>query len=294
MADNLIKADIFYVSKLLPKRQENSNKDTFGTVLNFSGSIYYSGAAYFSSISALKAGAGLVKLASESSVINRVASMSYDITFIDLGQNDYGTIPKDSVKYIKNLKTPSSVIVGCGISTLQPAREFILKLLSFYKDTDVPIIIDADAINIISAEKNPPIPVNSVMTPHVKELSRLIKKEVSEIEKDKVYWAKYASEQYDCIIVLKGKDTVISIPNGPVIITSTGNSSLSHAGTGDILSGMIAGFAAQKVKLEDACTLATYIHGRAGELASRKLTEYSTLASDVIEFIPDAIKELMI
>lgn len=293
MADNFIKTDRFYAAKLLPRRIEDSNKGTFGTVLNFSGSAYYPGAAYFSSVAAIKSGCGLVRLASETGVINHVANQTPDITFIDLGQNEFGTIPKDAFKYIKDLKEPSALSIGCGLTALPSAKEFVLKILKHFINSSVPVVIDADAINILASVDKMPIPLNSVITPHPMELSRLIKVDVSEIQSDRVKWANYASSTLDCIVVLKGKETVISIPNGNTFINTTGNSALAHAGSGDVLCGMIAGFAAQKMKLEDACVLACYLHGRAGELASRKLSEYSVLASDLIDFIPAAIKEFV-
>lgn len=282
-----------YVSKLLPKRPKNSNKGTYGTILNIAGSSYYSGAAFLSSISGLKVGAGLVRLASTEEVIRRVCALCADITFINLGESDFGTVPKDSLKYLKNIKAPSAITIGCGLTTFPPAREFVLKTLKEYENSAIPIVVDADAINILAQEKKKPIPLNSVITPHPMELSRLLKVDVNTIQEDRLKWAQKAASVFDCIVVLKGHETIISIPNGNTFINTTGNSALSHAGSGDVLSGMIAGFAAQGVKLEDACILACYLHGKAGELASLKLTEYSALASDIVRYIPEAIKGII-
>ncbi len=289
--DNFVKIDRLYVSKLFPSRNAESNKGTFGTVLNFSGSVYYPGAAYLSSIAALRSGCGLVRLACETGVISALSSQTPDITYIDLGSSEYGTIPKEAVKTVKDLRTPSAVIIGPGLSTFPPVKEFVLKILKNYLNSSVPIVIDADAINIMSSIQNPPFPLNSVITPHPAELSRLIKVDVETIQSDRVKWARYASSKSDCIVVLKGHNTVISIPGGNTFVNTTGNSSLAHAGTGDVLAGMIAGFASQGAKLEDAAVLAVYLHGRAGEIAGKKLSEYSTLASDVLNSIPSAIKE---
>lgn len=289
--DNFVKIDRFYVSKLFPKRSENSNKGTFGSVLNFAGSIYYPGAAFLSSIAALRAGCGLVRLATESSVIPIIASQTPDVTYIDLGTNEFGTIPKDAHKIVKEIKAPSAISVGCGLSALNPVKEFVIKLLKNYLESSVPIVIDADAINVLSMTDNPPIPLNSVITPHPLELSRLIKTDVETIQSDRLKWANYAASKLDCIVVLKGHNTIISIPNGNTFVNATGTSALAHGGTGDILCGMIAGFAAQGMKLEDASILAVYLHGKAGEIAGRKLSEYSVLASDVLNYLPVAIRE---
>ncbi|MCD8024535.1 MAG: NAD(P)H-hydrate dehydratase [Candidatus Gastranaerophilales bacterium] len=293
MDTNAIRIDKEYVKKLLPERAQNSNKGTFGTVLNIAGSVFYSGAAVLSSLAALRCGAGVVRLASETDVIQQIASFSPDITFIDLGFSEQGCIPKNALKYIQNLKTPSAVSIGCGLTTLPPVKAFLEKFLETYTASPVPIVIDADAINILSLMQKPIIPLNSVITPHPAELSRLIKISVSTIQQDRIKWADYACKQLDCIVVLKGHETVIAIPNGNTFVNTTGNSSLAHAGSGDVLCGMIAGFAAQGVKLEDASVLAVYLHGLAGMLASVKLTEYSVLASDLLNFIPNAIKEFV-
>lgn len=287
-----IKIDKALAKKLLPLRNPNSNKGTFGTVLNIAGSSYYSGAAYLSSIASLKTGAGLCRLASESEVISRVSVMSPDITYINLGENEFGTIPKDGFKILKDIKTPSSISIGCGITTFPPVKEFVLKFLKEYLASPIPIVIDADGINILANEKNKLIPLNSAITPHPLELSRLLGVDFREIQADRIKWAKYASEKYDCIVVLKGKNTVISIPNGNTFINTTGSSALAKGGSGDVLTGMITGLCAQGVKLEDACVLGCYLHGLTGEIAGIKMTEYSVLASNLIDFIPYAIKEL--
>lgn len=290
--ENFINTDKILVKKMLPQRPQNSNKGTFGTVLNIAGSNYYSGAAYLSSISALKIGAGLVRLVSESETISRVSAMLPDITLVDLGVNEYGTIPKDGNKLLKDIKTPNAISIGCGLTTFAPAKEFTLKFLKEHINSPIPIIIDADGINILSEEKKKPIPLNSAITPHPMELSRLIGVDVQEIQTNRIKWAKYASDNLDCIVVLKGKNTVISIPKGKTFINTTGNSALSKGGSGDVLTGIIAGLAAQGAKLEDACVLGCFIHGLTGEIASIKLTEYSVLASNLINYIPYAIREL--
>ena len=220
--ENFVKVDRYYVSKLFPKRSENSNKGTFGTVLNFAGSIYYPGAALLSSLAALRAGCGLVRLATESSVIPIIASQTPDVTYIDLGNNEFGTIPKDAHKIVKEIKAPSAIAVGCGLSALNPIKEFVPKLLKHYLESSTPVIIDADAINVLSATENPPLPLNSVITPHPLELSRLIKVDVEQIQSDRLKWANYASSKLDCIVILKGHNTIISIPNGNTFVNTTG------------------------------------------------------------------------
>lgn len=290
---NTIELEKGYIRSLLPIRYSNSNKGTYGAVLNIAGSGNYPGAAYLSSVSALKAGAGLVSLASENSVIQIVASNTPDITFINLGSTDRRTVSKDALKILNDISRYKAVSIGPGLSMEKPARDFVLKFLNKNINADTPFIIDADAINALSSADSMPIPANSVVTPHPLELSRLVNIPVEEIQEDRVKAAANAADYLGCIVVLKGKDTVIASPSdNNVYINKTGNSALSKGGTGDVLTGMISGFAAQGLKLLEAAQLAVYLHGRAGELASCVLTEYSLLASNLINYIPSAIKDL--
>ncbi|MBQ8476053.1 NAD(P)H-hydrate dehydratase, partial [bacterium] len=281
------------ILSLLPKRNQNSHKGTYGHVLNIAGSTSFPGAAYLSSIAALKVGAGYCMLASCSDVTNIVASNSPDITYLDLGQSQYGTIPKEAVKYVSAIANYDVVSIGCGLNLVGGASEFAINFLKKNKNSYTPIIIDADAINSMAALKYFNSPLNSIITPHPAELSRLMGISVSEIQQNRAKWAWEASREFDCIVLLKGHETVISVPNGRIFINHTGNSALSKAGSGDVLTGMIAGFCAQGLSLENAACVAVFIHGLAGELAAKNLSEYSVLATDLIKYIPIAIKALL-
>lgn len=281
------------ILNMLPKRVQNSHKGTYGHVLNIAGSCQYPGAAYLSSISSLKVGAGYCMLASCPDVIDTVASNTPDITFLDLGQSDWGTIPKDAIKYINGIANYNVVSIGCGLNLIGGVSDFIINFLKKNRNSYTPIIIDADAINALSQAKNMLFPLNSIITPHPRELSRLLDVDVQEIQQNRAKWAWEASKNFDCIVLLKGHETVIAIPNGKIFINHTGNSALSKAGTGDILTGMIAGFCAQGLPLEDAACCAVFLHGLAAEIASKTLSEYGVLASDLIKYIPLAIKAIL-
>lgn len=281
------------VSKFLPQRVQISNKGTYGNVLNIAGSMFYPGAAYLSSISALKVGAGASMLATATDVIPIVASNSPDITFLDLGQSPLGTIPKDGIKYLNGVANSHAISIGCGLSTLGGTKNFVMSFLKNNIDSQTPIIIDADAINILATENKKVFPLNSIITPHPLELSRLLEVDVKEIQSNRVKWAWEASKYFDCIVLLKGHESIIAIPNGKIFINPTGNSALSKAGAGDVLTGMIAGFCAQGTALENAACLAAYLHGLCGEIASRTQGEYSVLASNLPNVIPMAIKEIL-
>ena len=281
------------VAKFLPQRVQISNKGTYGNVLNIAGSMFYPGAAYLSSISALKVGAGAVMLASASDVIPLVASNSPDITFLDLGQSSLGTIPNDALKSRAAVPNPHDVSIGCGLSTLGGTKNLVLSFLEKHIESPIPIIIDADAINILSSSNKKVFPLNSIITPHPLELSRLLEVDVKEIQSNRVKWAWEASKYFDCMVLLKGHESVIAVPNGKIFINPTGNSALSKAGAGDVLTGMISGLCAQGASLENAACLGAYLHGLCGEIASRTQGEYSVLASNLPNVIPMAIKEVL-
>lgn len=262
----------------LPKREQKSYKGTFGKVLNVAGSRNYSGAAYFSSISALKIGCGYVTLASVPSVLTRIASMSPDIVCVPVGE-----IKPQLDKY-------DVYSLGSGLSQDAGAMLLFKAILNDLKDTEKTVIIDAEGLNIISKFPKIKLPKNVILTPHVGEASRLTGQKCDDILRNPRFIAKKISEKYNCITVLKSHKTVVCSKEMDFYANNTGNSALAKAGTGDVLCGMIAGLAAQKMQPFEAACLAVYLHGLAGELASKDLTEYSVLASDLINYIPYAIK----
>lgn len=267
---------------LLPKRPENSNKGTFGHVLNIAGSEFYTGAAYFSSVAALKTGCGLVTLASSQTVIRTVGALCPDIIFIS----------KEKIKkeFIEKFQVVS---IGCGLGVNED--KCFKKVLKLINDSHIPLIIDADGLNILSLAKNislPPAP-NTVLTPHPKEMARLMRVNVEEILKQPEIWVKRCAEKYNATVVLKLHKTLVADTQDNFYENKTGNSALSHGGTGDVLCGMISGFIAQGLNCFDACCLGVYLHGLAAEIASKELTEYSVLASYLINYIPKAIKSII-
>ena len=278
------------ILKMFPKRIQNSHKGTYGHVLNIAGSSQFQGAAYLSSIAALRAGAGYCMLASCSDVIANMAAITPDITFLDLDQSNYGTIPKDANKYLSAVANYDVISMGCGLGTAGGVSDFVLGFLKKNRTSYTPIIIDADAINICATNKFFSLPMNSIITPHPLELSRLMGVDIKEIQQNRARWAWEASKELDCIVLLKGHETIIAVPSGKIFLNHTGNSALAKAGSGDILTGMIAGLCAQGLNLESAACCAVFLHGITGEIASRTLTEYSVLASDLLKYIPLAIK----
>lgn len=263
----------------MPVREQVSHKGTFGRVLNIAGSDYMPGAAYLSSISALKIGCGYVFLCSTERAINAVASQSQNIVFC----------PFEDLK--QQINNADVVLIGCGISTNEQARMNLFTTLDNIGDK--PILIDADGINLISESPNIKIPPNLILTPHPKEAARLLKLDVPKILSDTEHYAKEISKKYNCITVLKSHNTVVCSKNFEIYINNTGNSALAKAGSGDVLAGIIAGLLAQKMDLYEATKLGVYLHGLSGEIASKDLTEYSVLAKNQIDYLPQAIKTLL-
>ena len=265
---------------LLPERPENSNKGTFGKVLNIAGSPNYSGAAYLSSISALKVGCGYVALASTQSVLQTVASKTPDVVLVP-------------IKQVKNvLKNYDVISFGCGFSTEAPSIIMFKSIMTELAILDKPVVLDADGLNLLSKFKRIILPDKLIVTPHPKEAARLLDCKVEDVLSEPEKAAENISLDYKCTTVLKGHNTIVCSKHLRKYINTTGNSALAKAGTGDVLCGMIAGFLAQGMKRYESAKLAVYLHGLAGELASQDLTEYSVLASDVLNYIPMAIKTL--
>ena len=263
----------------LPKRIENSNKSTYGRVLNFAGSDYMSGAAYLSSVSALKTGCGYCFLCSTDRVMDIVAAKTSNIVFLPLSD------------LTQNLDSFDVVMCGCGLSQSDVA---LAKLTDLFAGLNpkTPLVIDADAINLIS--KTPQIFLSKrfekvIMTPHPKEAARLLNSSVEEVLADVRLSAEKIATKYNCVTVLKTHNTVIVSPSGEFYENHTGNNSMAKAGSGDVLTGMISGIVAQGANLFEAAVLGVYLHGMSGEIASKSLTNYSVMADDLIANIPNAI-----
>ena len=278
------------VQKIFPKRPEDSNKGTFGKIINIAGSKNYTGAAYLSSLSALKIGAGYVALACPKSITQIIASMLPEVTFIPLAETNIGSISKNNL--INDINSFNVISIGCGITTNEETKNFAYNIIKEHCER-TKLIIDADGINTLADYKNKISLKGAVITPHPKELSRLLDVHIDEIIKDREKFAQIASQTYECITVLKGNNSIITDGEN-ILINKTGSSALAKAGTGDVLTGMIAGLMAQKLKPFDAAVLGTYIHGLSGDLAEKDLTKYSVLATNVIEYLPFAIKEIMV
>lgn len=258
----------------MPAREQNSNKGTFGKVLNFAGSKNYIGAAYLSTVAILKVGAGFAALASEKDIIRSVSALLPEAVYLSR---------KEGLKQIEDF---SVVLIGCGLSYNKKLFQEVIKRVN------CSLVIDADGLNILS-KINIKLPPNTIITPHLLEAARLLGVKLEDILNDLESSAKKLCEKYNCITVLKTHRTIICDGN-EIFINRHGNSALAKAGSGDVLAGIIAGLlASTKLTPFDAAKLGVYLHSRTGEIASEELTEYSVLASDLPNYLPLAIKQIL-
>lgn len=270
---------------IMPTREQNSNKGTFGKVLNFSGSDNYIGAAYLSTLGSIKIGAGLTALASTKKVIASVSTMLPEAVYLS------------DKEALTNLNKYTTFLIGCGFGLNRSSEKRFKHIMNKLQKETKPIIIDADGLNLL-AKFTPSQPSPSregvlILTPHPMEASRLLGCSLENVLNDLENSAKKISEKFACITVLKTHRTIICDKDFKIHINQHGNSALAKAGTGDVLAGIITGLIAQGMNNFEACKLGVYLHARAGEIASKDLTEYSVLASDLIRYLPQAIKELI-
>lgn len=267
----------------LPNRIENSNKSTYGKVLNIAGSDYMPGAAYLSSVSALKIGCGYCFLSSCERVIDIVASKTSNVVFVPLSE-------------IPNHMCNSDVVeIGCGLSQDEFAVDIFKKVISEISQ-DKKLLIDADGLNILA--KNRDLFINRnfknvILTPHPKEASRLLDRGLDEVLNNIESSAFEISKKYNCVTALKTHNTVVVSPNGQKYVNNTGNNSMAKAGSGDVLAGMISGLLSQGMDLFEGACLGVYLHGMCGDIAKNELTEYSVMAEDLISYIPYAVKNYL-
>lgn len=285
---NLMTVEI--VRDIIPVRPPDSHKGSFGHVVTIAGSVGMGGAAMLSSMSALRTGAGLAYLATPQAVLAGLPAE--EVIYKPMPDNEAGTFSFAAYEPLKKLITQAhSIILGPGIGLNKDTIELVSNLIS---DIDCPCIIDADGLNAI-AQKPEIMEDNEgrfVLTPHPKELARLLGCEVAEIQSDRISAAIEAAKKFNAVVVLKGSMTVTANPDGEVFINPTGNAGMATAGAGDVLSGIIGGLLAQRVEPFQAAAAAAYIHGRAGDILAEEIDESGMVAGDIKRVIPFAITSI--
>lgn len=259
---------------LLAPRERNSNKGDYGHVLVLGGAEGKTGAAEMAGWAALRAGAGLVT----------VACSDLRLRFPELMT---ATLPRDPVALESVLHRKTVAAVGPGLGTEPPLVDLVRRLVSSAR---IPVVVDADGLNALVGFEWRAEDALRILTPHPGEMARLCGTSVEEIQRDRLGAARHLAELHQAVVVLKGHRTVIAFPDGRAWINPTGTPALATAGTGDILTGLIAGFLAQfPAQAEQAVPAAVYLHGLAGQLGARQLTEKCLTATDILTYLPHAI-----
>lgn len=279
-------------------RDPFGHKGDYGHALIVAGSLGKMGAAVLASAAALRVGAGLVTLATPDRVLPIVAAHTPEIMTEALPSTDLGTISVrafDRSRFDAVLKGKSALAVGPGLTTHDETQQFVRKLVAA---RPLPIVLDADGLNAFAGraselrgELNEVRPALA-LTPHPGEMARLLGCDTARIQSRRIELARQAASDWNAFTILKGHQTVIAAPSGQVWINSTGNPGMATGGTGDVLTGMLAGLTAQygASSWASVLCLGVYLHGLAGDLAAEKIGHAPLIASDLVAAIPQAFQ----
>ncbi len=277
---------------VIPRRPFDAHKFRCGKVFLFAGSRDYTGAAAMASESALRTGAGMVYLGIPESLLHTMSLKLTEVISIPLPETPEGGFSPASVDEAARRTNEATVaVIGPGIArqaeTLDAVRELLPRARS-------PLVIDADALFAIAADVEilRKVEAPCVLTPHAGEFARLVGKKASEIEEDRVEYARHFARSFGLVLVLKGAPTVTASPEGRVVINPTGNPGMASAGMGDVLSGVIAGLIAQGAAPFEAAYAGVYIHGLAADNAALAAGMHGLAATDVQRYIPETMLSL--
>ncbi|HVJ05525.1 MAG TPA: NAD(P)H-hydrate dehydratase [Candidatus Saccharimonadales bacterium] len=292
-AQNLYAVTPHEISSLFAPRLLDSNKGRFGHVLVVGGSFGKSGAAAMCGMAALRIGAGLATVATPASVLSSVAGFAPELMTEPLGDsNAVNAAPGDAAHCLELAKSRNVLAIGPGLSQRPGVSAFVQRMV---KGAHSPVVLDADGLNafdgsvdLLQGGSRP-----LILTPHPGEMARLTGSTVAEIQANRVALARDFAKRHRCILVLKGFRTVIGYPGGDVWVVATGNPGMATGGTGDILTGMIAGAVAQfPSHIEEAVRAAVYLHGLVGDVAGEHMGEESLIATDLLRYLPLGFREM--
>jgi hydroxyethylthiazole kinase-like uncharacterized protein yjeF len=276
--------------ELFAPRAQNSNKGLYGHVLVVGGSFGKSGAPAMTGTGAYRSGTGLVTVAIPKSALTMVASYRPELMTEPLEETSSGRLGEEHGDAILKLaKTMTVLALGPGMGTEDTTARLVRRL---YTEAEIPMVADADALNAL-ASNLPKTDKVRILTPHPGEMARLTGTSAKEVQADRLAMAQQLASRSGATIVLKGDRTIIAFPDGEAWVNPTGSPSMATGGTGDILTGMVAGLVAQHPKnWRRAVVAAVWLHGRCGELGGREWGEEAMLATDLLEFLPEAMDEL--
>jgi hydroxyethylthiazole kinase-like uncharacterized protein yjeF len=274
--------------RLFKPRPPDSNKGMYGHVLVIAGARGTTGAAAMAGVAALRAGAGLVTVASAASALTAIASYAPELMTHALPETDNGSITLKEFS-AEVFERKDVIAIGPGLGRHPETVEFIRRIVN---ESPLPMVVDADALNALAGERFHAQAVR-VFTPHPGEMARLTALSVADVQRDRIGVARAFARERNVHLALKGNRTVIAFPDGRVFVNPTGSPALATAGTGDVLTGLTAGLMGQSTDdLDSAVLAAVYLHGRAGEIGARELGEKALIATDLFRFLPEAMREV--
>lgn len=275
-----MKLNFELIKNKLSKRPVDANKGTFGKALIVAGSKNYPGAAILSSLACARSGVGLITVSTDRNTYKVIVPKIPFATFLDFSEVE------------ENLEKYDSILIGPGLGKSETVKSLIKQLIFSDKLKQIKVILDADALNIISEIKDwfEVLKSDDILTPHPGEMARLTKLSIDEIQNNRHEIALKFSTVWNKTIILKGAQTVIATPQGEIFTSEFSNPLLATAGTGDVLAGIITGLLAQGLNLIDAANLGVYIHGLAADILREEFDDRGMIATDLIEKLPEVFK----
>ena len=274
----------------LPERATDTHKGSYGKALFIAGSSSYLGAPYFSSLSFLKAGGGLSYLATPRSISPFIASKGNEIVFVPQKETSSGSIAlEDKDGLLEFSQMVDIVVLGPGLSLVKETQDLVRELTP---KIDKPLLIDGDGITAVAEdlEKIKSRKAPTILTPHLGEMYRITKMEISEINKNKVDVLQRTARELNAIVILKGAHSLVGYPDGTVFINISGNSGMATAGSGDVLTGTIVAMHSLGLSLEEAARMGVFIHGFSGDVAAVDKGEDGITAQDILDYLPETVK----
>ncbi len=285
-----------WVKSLLPQRPLDANKGSFGKVLVSAASINYIGAAYLACAAATRVGAGLVTLATARSLQPILATKLNEVTYAPLPEAEPGVVSAEVAPvFVEQLREYDVLLMGCGLGQHESTAKFIREtLFSLAPIMPRGVVLDADALNALAKHSKcwQKMDYQAILTPHPGEMARLTGLSVANVQAERLKVARRSAAEWGKVVVLKGAYTVIAAPDGRAKLNPSANAGLASAGTGDVLSGAIAGLLAQGLAPFDAACCGVYLHSAAGDTVKAELGDAGMVASDLLPVLPRVIKRL--
>ncbi len=277
------------VAALFPPRKLETHKGSFGHLAIVAGSTGKTGAAALTANAAMAMGTGLVTLGIPASLNTAMEPQVTETMTFPLAETVPGQLSDNAMDELKQLaREKTAMALGPGIGTAPATQALVRKIIT---GIDLPLVIDADGLNAIAEDPGilKTVQTPMVITPHPGEMARLCSTTTQEIQTNRLETAQRFAGEFNVIVVLKGAGTIIALPNGRAYISTTGNPGMASAGMGDVLTGMIAGLAAQGFSMEEAAVAGVYIHGLCGDRLARERGGFGFVASEMIRAIPFVI-----